>query len=191
MSRRSAPRLWLGILLAVGVIVLVFTLLPGDGRETVRVPLAALVQDARDGLIERIEVDGRDVEYKRIGDERTFSLRLEEGDTVRRVLQDAGIDPADFPPIEAKEPSFLARIPSLIFTFLPLIFIGAILFFFLRQARGAVTARTNDIDPVCGRRATPDESAGSSTFQNVTYFFCSHACKNLFDEDPVRYLLKR
>lgn len=47
------------------------------------------------------------------------------------------------------------------------------------------------IDPVCGMEVDPRESAGKSIFQDITYYFCSARCKEQFDADPVKYLLKK
>jgi YHS domain-containing protein len=49
----------------------------------------------------------------------------------------------------------------------------------------------SEIDPVCGRKVSSGESAGSSTFQNITYRFCSPEHKQEFDSDPVKYLLEK
>lgn len=46
-------------------------------------------------------------------------------------------------------------------------------------------------DPVCGMDVEPQESAGKSQFGEWVYYFCSSRCKEDFDRDPVRYLLKR
>lgn len=45
-------------------------------------------------------------------------------------------------------------------------------------------------DPVCGMMLDQREVAGRSQFGEWIYFFCSVRCKEDFDKDPVRYLLK-
>src|SRR5690242_8274836 len=42
-------------------------------------------------------------------------------------------------------------------------------------------------DPVCGMHVDPAIAAGHSKYGGDTYSFCSAACKNKFDADPVRY----
>lgn len=42
-------------------------------------------------------------------------------------------------------------------------------------------------DPVCGMEVDPENAAGSSTYQGVTYYFCSEDCKRQFDADPSKY----
>ncbi len=46
-------------------------------------------------------------------------------------------------------------------------------------------------DPVCGMMVSRGEEAGSSRYQDKTYYFCSLDCKERFDRDPQSYLLKR
>ena len=182
-------RWWVWPIIAVLVIAIVFTLLPAASSRVDR-PLTEFIEDVKAGRVRSVEVDGRMIEYELIGDDQTFQSEMEEGDTVRGVLQDAGIDPEDFPPITVKESPFWASIPGLVFQFLPIIFILAILFFFMRLARGKPGATSRGVDPVCGKRVGSDDSAGSSSFADVVYRFCSYECKQQFDADPVRYLLK-
>jgi YHS domain-containing protein len=46
-------------------------------------------------------------------------------------------------------------------------------------------------DPVCGMDIPHGEAAGSSQFGEWVYFFCSQRCKEDFDRDPIKYLLKK
>lgn len=46
-------------------------------------------------------------------------------------------------------------------------------------------------DPVCGMTVEQGEAAGKSQFGEWLYYFCSARCKEDFDKDPVRYLLKK
>jgi Cu+-exporting ATPase len=46
-------------------------------------------------------------------------------------------------------------------------------------------------DPVCGMEVDPKEAAGKSQFGEWLYYFCSPRCKEDFDGDPVKYLLKK
>jgi len=180
---------WVWPVIVAAALAILFTLLPG-ASEGVDRPLTAFVEDAKAGRVRNAEVGGRTIEYKLIGDEQTFRSEMEEGDTVRAVLQDAGIEPKDFPPITVKESPFWEDVASFVFQFLPIIFILAILFFFMRRARGRLGATSGGVDPVCGKQVGSGDVAGSSSFADVLYRFCSYECKQQFDSDPVRYLLK-
>ena len=43
------------------------------------------------------------------------------------------------------------------------------------------------IDPVCGMNVDPARAAGSSTYNNQTFHFCSSSCETKFDAAPARY----
>ena len=180
---------WFWVIAIVFGIVVLFTLLPG-GSTAVDRPLTEFIEDAKAGRVGSVEVHGSVVEYTLKGDEQTFKSRMERDDTVRQALQDSGIDPEDFPPIEIREPRLWSNVPGIIFQFLPIIFLFGLLYFIVRRAVGGGGGKTKDNDPVCGKRVGAGDAAGSSSFQDISYRFCSSECKQMFDANPVRYLLK-
>jgi len=44
------------------------------------------------------------------------------------------------------------------------------------------------IDPVCGMEIEEEDAAASRTYKGKTYYFCSQACRDEFDEDPESYI---
>ncbi|HEU0201783.1 MAG TPA: YHS domain-containing protein [Burkholderiaceae bacterium] len=42
-------------------------------------------------------------------------------------------------------------------------------------------------DPVCGMTIEPKKAAGSTTYQDQTYWFCSPGCLSKFKADPAKY----
>lgn len=42
-------------------------------------------------------------------------------------------------------------------------------------------------DPVCGMLASPELAQARATFANQTFYFCSTACRELFDHNPKNY----
>lgn len=44
------------------------------------------------------------------------------------------------------------------------------------------------VDPVCSMEILETESAATTTHDEVTYYFCSEACRELFDRNPHSYL---
>ena len=42
-------------------------------------------------------------------------------------------------------------------------------------------------DVVCGMQVDPAKAAGTSEYNNKTYYFCSKGCKTKFDTDPKQY----
>ncbi|MCK9518340.1 MAG: YHS domain-containing protein [Dehalococcoidia bacterium] len=43
------------------------------------------------------------------------------------------------------------------------------------------------IDPVCKMEVDAAQAAGQSEYGGTTYYFCSTACKNAFDQEPQRF----
>ena len=138
MGGRWLRNSFIYLLILVAIVAIVFTLFGQGGSSDQETTLTEFIREAQNEKVERVEVSGRNLKYflKDDPNEQTFKTKMESGDTVRQVLQDAGIEPADFPPVKLTEPSFWSRLPGILLTFLPIIFIVAILFFFLRQAQG-------------------------------------------------------
>ncbi|MCA1578676.1 MAG: heavy metal translocating P-type ATPase [Acidobacteria bacterium] len=44
------------------------------------------------------------------------------------------------------------------------------------------------VDPVCGMNVKPNEAAGSSEYNDKTFYFCSPHCLKKFSEEPARFL---
>ena len=42
-------------------------------------------------------------------------------------------------------------------------------------------------DPVCGMQVEESEAAGQTEHEGRTYYFCSTACKDKFDQSPEDY----
>lgn len=43
-------------------------------------------------------------------------------------------------------------------------------------------------DPVCGMEIDAKDAAGTSEYQEQTYYFCSPGCKKQFDKNPQQYV---
>ena len=44
------------------------------------------------------------------------------------------------------------------------------------------------IDPVCGMEISEETAPAKTQYDGVSYFFCSTACKDAFEEDPEEYI---
>ncbi len=55
----------------------------------------------------------------------------------------------------------------------------------------SATPGTAAKDPVCGMEVAPDSSASSFEYRGHTYYFCSPACLEAFEQNPERYLEAR
>ncbi|MFQ5689997.1 MAG: YHS domain-containing protein [Gemmatimonadota bacterium] len=43
-------------------------------------------------------------------------------------------------------------------------------------------------DPVCGMTFKPEKAAAIFVHEGVLYHFCTHACRDQFQQDPLRYV---
>jgi cell division protease FtsH len=127
------------LLILVAIVAIVFTVLQSGGDDKTETELSAFVEDAKAGEVVKVEVDGTDLNYELEGDDITYTTKMEEGDTVRDILQANGVEPGseEYPEIEIKEASRWQTIFSIMLTLLPIIIIVGFLFFFLRQAQGS------------------------------------------------------
>lgn len=60
----------------------------------------------------------------------------------------------------------------------------------LAQGIAAATAPAQIVDPVCKMSVDKKTAAATFEYQGKTYYFCSQACKNLFEKNPDKYLKK-
>ena len=125
------------LLILVAVVAIVFTVFSSGGSGKVQQDLKQFVAEAKAGNVDTVQVDGTTVEYKLKGQDVGYKTELEPGDTVTAVLQRDSIAISEQPKIEIKQASQLGSILRIFIQFLPVLFIVAILFFFLRQAQGS------------------------------------------------------
>jgi len=132
------------LLILVAIVAIVFTVLQGGGPGKQEQSLTQFIESAKAGEVEKVEVDNSELTYHLTGaDETTYKTEMEKGDTVRQILEDAGIEPENFPDIVIKKPSQWGNVFGILIQFLPIIFIVAVLFFFLRQAQGSSNQALN------------------------------------------------
>ncbi len=131
------------LLILIAIVAVVYSLLPKEVSKVEEVPLAVLVEDVRRGQVREVQVDGRTVTWKVFSSDQTFKAKLEQGDTVREVLRDAGIPVEEQPIVKTKEGRPWDSVLSIILNFLPLLIIVGILFLFMRQAQGTNTQALN------------------------------------------------
>lgn len=181
---------WIYPIILVSAILVVFTVFSsGGGTETT---VEQFTEYARAGQVTTIRVarNDRDIEYELRGSDQTYETTKERLVSLREVLSDAGVGEDELSRIDIYYGgSSGSPWLGLFINFLPIIIIFGILFTFLRK--GAFRAKGVELpyDPVCKTGVDSRQSAGTSTFQLVTYNFCSRQHKAEFDGDPARYLL--
>jgi cell division protease FtsH len=125
------------LLILVAIVAIVLTIFTSGGADRQDMGVSQFVQEAKAGTITDLEVDGRDLTFKLKGDDSNgFKTKLEEGDTLRSVLQDNRV-PLEQVPYSIKKDSQWGTVFGLFINFLPVIIIVGLLFFFLRQAQGS------------------------------------------------------
>jgi cell division protease FtsH len=98
---------------------------------------------AKAGQLASIEVDGNNLAITTT-DNRKLTSRKEEGQTVVQLMEAANVDIAQSGvKISVKRDSGLSNLFNILISFLPIIFIGAILFFMMRQAQGGNSQALN------------------------------------------------
>ena len=131
------------LLILVAIVAIVLTIFMNNGDSTQDQTLTQFIAQAKAGEVETVKVDGDELKYELVGDDITYKTKMESGDTVRQILQDAGIATEEFPAIEIPKSSPWGTILGLFINFLPVIIIVGILFLFLRQAQGSNSQAMN------------------------------------------------
>ena len=138
LGRRRNPVTWL--IIGSAVILLLMFLVPRGGAAP-EIEISQVIQMAQSGQLEKIEVKGDDLNVFTTSGE-VFASRKEAGVSVLELLNKRGLDPGlggiqvDVKP---EGGSFLA----LLVTFLPIVLIGALIFFMMRRARGGINQVMN------------------------------------------------
>jgi cell division protease FtsH len=140
MTGRWLRNSFIYLLILVGVIAIVFTVFgTGGGSGKEEVDPSQFVADVRAGNAEEVQRDGDTVTWKvtSADGEKTYKFKLEKGDTVRGVLEDAGIPIEEQPEVDIKGGGIDWF--GIFINFLPLIIFGGLLIFLMRQAQGSNT----------------------------------------------------
>lgn len=58
----------------------------------------------------------------------------------------------------------------------------------INRGRKPKTPVQGVIDPVCGMAVDPEATPHHTSLDGRDYYFCSHACRLDFEEDPAAYL---
>ena len=136
MNPRLMRNSFIYLLIIVAVLAIFFTLFSNPLGGSSEIPITQVVNMAARGDVELIEVSGEMLTIFSTGGE-TFVSRKEEGSSMVKILEKAGIDPlASDVQIQVKGSGGLGSLFGILINFLPLIFFGAVLLFMMRQAQG-------------------------------------------------------
>lgn len=124
------------VYILIGLAALVFfSGATNDLQSRDQVPISQIVTDAKDGKIQKISLEGDRIaaHYK---DNRALASRKEEGESIYKILESSGVDPKTVA-IEVKDVAWQNAWVAILGSLLPIILMGAVLFFIFRQAREA------------------------------------------------------
>ncbi len=96
-------------------------------------PLSQLISDIKDSKVDKVEIDGDNVNVK-LKDGGTYTSRKEDNQSLFQALEAAKVDPTTAQ-IEVKDRSVFQAWSTILTTFLPLVLIAVFFFFIFRQAR--------------------------------------------------------
>ncbi|MDA1097119.1 MAG: AAA family ATPase, partial [Chloroflexi bacterium] len=132
------------LLLFVAVVAILFTLLQSPSGEGPK-SLGWLIEQARAGAISKVAVSGDTLSVTTL-DARTFTVNKEPGTSIVSIFADAGVvvgEGSGKVDIEPRGGSRLGNLFGIMIQFLPLVFFGVILLFFIRQAQGGNSQAMN------------------------------------------------
>jgi len=138
MSSRWLRNSFIYLLILVAVVAIVFSFFQpsGDSQE---MDIGTLLDNAKQGRVEKIEVSGDTLTVRLKNDERVYKSRKETGASILELLERASVPTGqpDGVAVDIKAPSQFGNWLGILVNFLPLIIFGAILLFMMRQAQGS------------------------------------------------------
>lgn len=124
-------------LLIIGAVLVVFLVYSRDSYGSREIPITQVVEMTNRGEIQGIEIHGDKLNLTTT-DGRRLTSRKEAGSSLVETLESAGVDASTGGVrIAVKGSSGLGSFLGILLGFLPLIFIGALLLFMMRQAQGS------------------------------------------------------
>ncbi len=137
MSSRWLRNGFIYVLILVAVVAIVYSVF-GQSEGTETKEFSQVITDAKDQVISEIKVSGDSLTVTK-EDGTEYKSRKEEGANLIEILNQEGIEVGGTEgiKIDVTKPSRFGNWFGLLIGFLPLIFFGAILIFFMRQAQGS------------------------------------------------------
>ena len=140
MNSRNTRNIFVYALIGVAVLTIIFTALQPSGSQTL--PLGTLIQWAQEGKVQSIEVQGEELTVQTF--EGIYTSHKEPGTSVVDILAQAGVQVGTGGvQVEVVTNTGFGTILGFVFNFLPLIFLGLLLLFIMRQAQGSSNQTLN------------------------------------------------
>lgn len=126
-----------GVYVLIALAILVFIAgLSGDGKSNDEVPISQVVQDVKDDKVEKLELEGNKVTVDYKDSDRFVTSRKEEGESIYKIFESAGVDPKKAS-INIKDTTWQQALFGLLGAILPILIIFGLFMFIFRQAKDA------------------------------------------------------
>ncbi len=127
------------LLILLAVVALIFSIFSGPGDDN-EVDITTVAENIKTGSVQKLSIQEDDVtvEYRQSAENEERS-RKEVGVSLFKTLDDLGVTPEQLSSvvIEVVPPGAWGSLGTLAITVLPLLILGGLLFFMLRQAQGS------------------------------------------------------
>ena len=134
MNPRWMRNSFIYLLILVAVFAILFNLFQSSSTQSI--PLSTVVEWAGEGRVHKIEVRGEDLTVETV--DGTYISRMEPTASMYEILAGAGVEVGtQGVQVEVPPSSGFGNVLGLLFNFLPLVFLGILLLFIMRQAQGS------------------------------------------------------
>jgi len=147
MSSRWLRNSFIYLLILVAVIAIVVSFFR-DGGDSESMTFSQVIQEAKAGNIETIEVDGKSLTIKKEGEpDKTYKSRIGDNTDLEQNLREEGVEiggnSEKSVEIKYENPPAFGNWIGILINFLPLLVFGAIFIFLMRQAQGSNSQAMN------------------------------------------------
>src|SRR3989344_1726807 len=128
----------LAVYLLIGLAALIFFYQASGGETKMgnEVPISEIINQVKDGKIDKILLEGSRITAELKGSEDKFVTRKEEGESIYKILESSGVDPKSVT-IQIKDTSAQEAWLGILGALLPVLLMVVFFFLIFRQAKDA------------------------------------------------------
>ncbi|MDP3758080.1 MAG: ATP-dependent metallopeptidase FtsH/Yme1/Tma family protein, partial [Candidatus Daviesbacteria bacterium] len=123
------------ILIAVAALVFFYQISGGSTTSGTDVPISQIVNDAKDGKIQKISLEGDKVTAEVKNSDQKLTSHKEAGESIYKIFESAGVDPK-LVTIEVKDLSIQQAWIGVLSAVLPILILVGLMIFLFRNAKG-------------------------------------------------------
>ncbi|MBI2019461.1 ATP-dependent metallopeptidase FtsH/Yme1/Tma family protein [Candidatus Daviesbacteria bacterium] len=122
------------VLIALAALIFFYQISGGPSTSSNDVPISQIIQDTKDGKIQKITLEGDKVTAEVKDSDQKLSSRKEEGESIYKILESSGVDPKSVT-IEVKDLSLQQAWVGVLSAVLPILILVGLMFLLFRNAR--------------------------------------------------------